>query len=273
MKALFHSLGSLPWAQEPAIRADRIADALGVHGRVCLGWVVAVLELLEAGQHALVHPGLRARQINVLGRIAPQPATTTPSAFFLSDVQEARAGCRTRRGRGRASMRRRPCTAAACRWCRLRTSGHLLRQSLRRGRESCAQLTRRPVAVPRRLLRRADDQLVQLVPLGLHERTRRVARVVPRGEVGRLAGDALLRIDAGPRHAVHEVVEHRLCPRRDGRLAHDVVRLVDAVRRGGAGGVVRRQAGERGEGRPPLAAASLRLRKKAQRERRLHLRR
>ena len=138
MKALFHSLGSLPWAQEPAIRADRIADALGVHGRVCLGWVVAVLELLEAGQHALVHPGLRARQINVLGRIAPQPATTTPSAFFLSDVQEARAGCRTRRGRGRASMRRRPCTAAACRWCRLRTSGHLLRQSLRRGRESCA---------------------------------------------------------------------------------------------------------------------------------------
>ena len=163
-------------------------------------------------------------------------------------------------------MRRRPCTAAACRWCRLRTSGHLLRQSLRRGRESCAQLTRRPVAVPRRLLRRADDQLVQLVPLGLHERTRRVARVVPRGEVGRLAGDALLRIDAGPRHAVHEVVEHRLCPRRDGRLAHDVVGLVDAVRRGGAGGVVRRQAGERGEGRPPLAAASLRLRKKAQRE-------
>ena len=203
MEALFHSLGSLPWAQEPAIRADRIADALGVHGRVCLGWVVAVLELLEAGEHALVHPGLRARQVNVLGRIAPQPTTGQQRLTFLRDVQKGGEGGglphSKRQGEGQQATKAvyggsLPFVPSA--------QGHWLRQSLRRGRESCA-LTRRPVAVPRRLLRRADDQLVQLVPLSLHERARGVARVVPRGEVGRLAGDTLLRIDAGPRHAVH----------------------------------------------------------------------
>ena len=57
------------WPDPPVERADRRAEAVGVARRRRDGWVVAVLELLEAGEERGHDVGVGGGDVGVLGRV------------------------------------------------------------------------------------------------------------------------------------------------------------------------------------------------------------